>query len=192
MTIILVIFALGVFVFVLTWNAKDHHFVQTELAENMFATDEEVSDKVSLSTKNEALRQADILGNEVIRDAILSGNYTGPWPERREDGGWVSVFENLRILKVAGMNYRQGMNRYKGLIDAALVPEPKNEFDKNAIKIVAIDSHHLGYIPADQTDLVRSLTANEFPYRCKCEVIEGYEYDDEKYYFGYVYIKRLD
>jgi hypothetical protein len=57
---------------------------------------------------------------------------------------------------------------------------------------VAIDGHHLGYVPAEQTDFVRSLTANEFPYKCKCEVCEGLDYDDEKYYFGYLYIKRLD
>ena len=122
----------------------------------------------------------------------LSNTYTGPWPERRADGGWLSIFDNLRILKVVGMNFRQGMNRYKGFIDAALVPEPKNEYDANAIKVVAIDGHPLGYIQSEQTDFVRSLTANEFPYRCKCEVCEGVGDDDEKYYFGYVYIKRLD
>ena len=134
---------------------------------------------VGFLTETEALRQAEVAG-------------TGPWPERRADGGWLSIFDNLRILKVAGMNFRQGMNRYKGFIDAALVPEPKNEYDANAIKVVAIDGHHLGYIQAEQTDFVRSLTANEFPYRCKCEVCEGVGDDDEKYYFGYVYIKRLD
>ena len=111
---------------------------------------------------------------------------------RKNDGGWLSIFDNLRILKVVGMNFRQGMNRYKGFIDAALVPEPKNEYDANAIKVVAIDGHPLGYIQSEQTDFVRSLTANEFPYRCKCEVCEGVGDDDEKYYFGYVYIKRLD
>lgn len=153
---------------------------------------EVMNNVVGFLTKAEALRQAEVAGNDIVRGAILSNIYTGPWPERRDDGGWLSIFDNLRILKVAGMNFRQGMNRYKGFIDAALVPEPKNEYDANAIKVVAIDGHHLGYIQADQTELVRSLTANEFPYRCKCEVCEGIEDDDEKYYFGYVYIKRLD
>lgn len=154
---------------------------------------QDVSKKVvGFLTETEALRQAEVAGNDLVRGAILSNTYTGPWPERRGDGGWLSIFDNLRILKVAGMNFRQGMNRYKGFIDAALVPEPKNEYDANAIKVVAIDGHHLGYIQAEQTDFVRSLTANEFPYRCKCEVCEGIEDDDEKYYFGYVYIKRLD
>ena len=140
----------------------------------------------------QAVIQAGIVGDKYVPGAIQSGSYTGPLPERRADGGWLSIYDNLRILNVAGMSFRQGMGRYKGFIDAALVPEPKNEFDPNAIKIVAIDGHHLGYIPAEQTDFVRSLTANEFPYRCKCEVIEGYDDDDEKTYHGYVYIKRLD
>ena len=159
---------------------------------NTQSDDEALANAVGFLTKTEALRQAEVAGNDIVKDAILSNTYTGPWPERRADGGYLSIFDNLRILKVAGMNFRQGMNRYKGFIDAALVPEPKNEYDKNAIKVMAIDGHHLGYIPAEQTDFVRSLTANEFPYRCKCEVCEGIEDDDEKYYFGYVYIKRLD
>jgi hypothetical protein len=160
--------------------------------EDTQSDDKVLANAVGFLAKTEALRQAEIAGNDIVKDAILSNTYTGPWPERRDDGGYLSIFDNLRILKVAGMNFRQGMNRYKGFIDAALVPEPKNEYDSNAIKVVAIDGHHLGYVPAEQTDFVRSLTANEFPYKCKCEVCEGLDYDDEKYYFGYLYIKRLD
>ena len=169
-----------------------YNFFVDQKRESEKQNTEVMNNVVGFLTKAEALRQADVAGNDIVRGAILSNTYTGPWPERRDDGGWLSIFDNLRILKVAGMNFRQGMNRYKGFIDAALVPEPKNEYDANAIKVVAIDGHHLGYIQADQTELVRSLTANEFPYRCKCEVCEGIEDDDEKYYFGYVYIKRLD
>ena len=169
-----------------------YNFFVDQKRESEKQNTEVINNVVGFLTKAEALRQAEVAGNEIVRGAILSNTYTGPWPERRDDGGWLSIFDNLRILKVAGMNFRQGMNRYKGFIDAALVPEPKNEYDANAIKVVAIDGHHLGYIQADQTDFVQSLTANEFPYRCKCEVCEGIEDDDEKYYFGYVYIKRLD
>ena len=157
---------------------------------NFFVDQKRESEKPKQDVRKN--RQAEVAGNDLVRGAILSNTYTGPWPERRGDGGWLSIFDNLRIMKVAGMNFRQGMNRYKGFIDAALVPEPKNEFDPNAIKVVAIDGHHLGYIQAEQTEFVRSLTANEFPHRCKCEVCEGFGDDDEKYYFGYVYIKRLD
>jgi hypothetical protein len=132
------------------------------------------------------------MGDEKTRASILDNTYKGQWPERRGGDGWLSIYDDLRILNVSGMSFRQGMGRYKGFIDAALVPEPNNEFDPKAIKIVAIDRHHLGYIPADQTDFVRSLTGESFPYRCKCEVIESYNDDDEKTYHGFVYIRRKD
>ena len=57
----------------------------------------------------------------------------------------------------------------------------------------AEDRHHLGYIPTNQTDFVRSLTDGKFPYRCECHIYQG---DDEangyRFYYGFVYIKRKD
>lgn len=146
-----------------------------------------------LLRKAEAMIQADLAGKQTIHDAIMSNNYDGPLPERRDDGGWLSVFENLRILKIAGINRREGISRYVGRVDCALVPEPDNEFDPEAIKIVADDRHHLGYIPADQTAFVRSLTAGEFPYKATAFIEEKQdEVDGHRFFVGYVYIKRLD
>lgn len=141
----------------------------------------------------EAFIQAGIVGDTLTVSAIESGTYTGPFPERRDDGGWLSIYDNLRILKIAGINHRQGISRYVGRVECALVPEPDNEYDPDAIKIVAEDRHHLGYIPSGQTDLVCSLTANEFPYRCTAFIEECDDEDDgHKFFTGYVYIKRLD
>ena len=146
-----------------------------------------------LMRQGEALIQAELAGKDTIRDAILSNSYSGPLPERRDDGGWLSIFENLRILKIAGINRRDGIDRYVGRVDCALVPEPDNEFDPEAIKIVADDRHHLGYIPADQTAFVRSLTAEEFPYKATAFIEEKEdEVDGHRFFVGYVYIKRLD
>ena len=191
---IFIIVAIIVFViiFYVSHKSESHEEVQKELAAKYFSDNEVLTNAVGFLAKSEALRQADIMGDDKTREAILGETYQGPWPERRGGDGWLSIYDDLRILNVAGMSFRQGMGRYKGFIDAALVPEPKNEFDPNAIKVVAIDGHHLGYIPAEQTDFVRSLTGESFPYRCKCDVIEGYNDDDEKTYHGYVYIKRKD
>ena len=146
-----------------------------------------------LMRQGEALIQAELAGKDTIRDAILSNSYSGPWPERRDDGGWLSIFENLRILKIAGINRREGIDRYVGRVDCALVPEPDNEFDPEAIKVVADDRHHLGYVPADQTAFVRSLTAGEFPYKATAFIEEKEdELDGHRFFVGYVYIKRLD
>jgi hypothetical protein len=60
-------------------------------------------------------------------------------------------------MEIAGINHRQGIGRYIGRVECALVPEPQNEYDPNAIKVVASDRHHLGYIPSDMADFVRSM-----------------------------------
>lgn len=171
---------------------KSHDEVQKELAARYTPGGVLVKNTADFLEKSEALRQAEIMGDEKTLSAIHNETYQGPWPEPRSGDGWLSIYDDLRILNVAGMNFQHGISRYKGFIDAALVPEPKNEFDPNAIKVVAIDGHHLGYIPAEQTDFVRSLTRESFPYRCKCDVKEGVDDDDEKTYHGYVYIRRKD
>ena len=178
---------------------NSHENVQRELAAKYSNVEQEKSDDDLIANarllmrKTEAMIQADLAGNQTVHDAIMSNNYNGPLPERRDDGGWLSVFENLRILKIAGINRREGINRYVGRVDCALVPEPDNEFDPEAIKIVADDRHHLGYIPADQTAFVRSLTAGEFPYKATAFIEEKQdEVDGHRFFVGYVYIKRLD
>ena len=193
MTVLIVItIVVFVIIFYASHKSESHEVVQKELAAKYVSDNEILTNAVGFLAKSEALRQSEIMGDNKTHSAILENTYKGPWPERRGGDGWLSIYDDLRILNVAGMSFRQGMSRYKGFIDAALVPEPNNEFDPNAIKIVAIDRHHLGYIQADQTDFVRSLTGESFPYRCKCEVIEGYNDGDEKTYHGFVYIRRKD
>lgn len=129
-------------------------------------------------------------GNYEDRQKILARKLFG---SKESEPDVDQMIDNLRILKIAGINYRDGISRYVGRVNCALVPEPDNEYDPDAIKIVAEDRHHLGYIQSGQTDLVCSLTANEFPYRCTA-IIEEHEDEDDghRFYTGYVYIKRLD
>ena len=154
---------------------------------------EQLIDLKTETKRIEAFIQAGIVGDNLTVDALNRNDYNGPLPERRADGGWLSIYDNLRILKIAGINHRQGISRYLGRVECALMPEPDNEYDPDAIKIVAEDRHHLGYIPSGQTDLVCSLTANEFPYRCTAFIEECEDEDDgHKFYTGFVYIRRLD
>ena len=184
-------------------NAKSGHpVVQSELADRMYnqakpvakkqPTDEELlANARLLMHKAEALIQADIVGDKITADAIKSDTYSGPLPERRADGGWLSIFDNLRILSIAGINHRKNIDRYTGRVECALVPEPTNEFDPDAIKIVAEDSHHLGYIPSNQTDFVCSLTGDTFPYHCTAFIHEAEDdIDGHRFFVGHVYIKR--
>ena len=184
------------------WLNKESHYhaeIQRKMVEKMTGEhiktpDEELIEKTRLlAQQGEAMIQANLSGHDIVAMAINTGSYTGPLPEKRSDGGWLSIFENLRILKIAGINHRPNISRYIGRVQCALVPEPTNEYDTNAIKIVAEDSHHLGYIPSDMTDFVRSLTANEFPYRCTAFIDEHEDdMDGHRFFVGFVYIKWLD
>ena len=176
-------------------KTKTHEETQRELAAKL--TGETIPDLIEetelMTRKCQALIQADIVGDIKTINAINDNSYNGPLPEKRSDGGFLSIYDNLRILKIAGINHRQGINRYIGRVECALVPEPQNEYDPNAIKVVASDRHHLGYIPSDMTDFVRSIAGEEFPMRCTCFIDEVEdEYDGHKFYVGYVYIKRRD
>ena len=196
---LLIIFAIIVIAICLYGSRKNESYeqIQKRLAEEKYANDQK-ADNLLVDIKNETRRiqafiQAGIVGDMLTVDAINRNDYHGPLPERRDDGGWLSIYDNLRILKIAGINHRQGISRYVGRVECALVPEPDNEYDPDAIKIVAEDCHHIGYIQSGQTDFVCSLTANEFPYRCTA-FIEAHEdeTDGHKFFVGYVYIKRLD
>ena len=137
--------------------------------------------------------QADIVGDERTKNAINEGTYNGPWPKERSDGGFLSLYDNLRILKIAGINYRKGIDRYVGRVDCVLVPEPQNEYDPNAIKIVAEDQHHLGYIPTDMTDFVREMASEKFPLKCVAVINEAEDEDDgHRFFYGFVYIKKQE
>jgi len=137
----------------------------------------------------EAMIQADETNRHEVHQQILDGEYTGPLPERRGDGGWTSIFDDLRILSIAGINHRQGIVRYTGRNTVALVPEPKNEFDANAIKVLAEDGHHLGYIRRDQTEMVRAWARDEFPMYCTCRIEEREDDDDgHRFYVGFIYV----
>jgi hypothetical protein len=174
-------------------KTKTHEETQRELAAKLIGENmpDLVEEAELMTRKCQALIQANIVGDIKTINAINDNSYNGPLPEKRSDGGFLSIYDNLRILKIAGINHRQGIGRYIGRVECALVPEPQNEFDPNAIKVVASDRHHLGYIPSDMTDFVRSMAGEEFPMRCTCFIDEiEDEFDGHKFFVGYVYIKQ--
>ena len=139
----------------------------------------------------EAAMQAKESGHDDVYQAVMANTYDGPLPERRSDGAWTSIFDDMRILSIAGINHRKNINLYKGRNTVALVPEPSNEFDPNAIKVIAEDGHHLGYIHQHQTDMVRSWARDQFPFYCVAMIKEHEdEMDKHHFYTGYLYIKK--
>jgi hypothetical protein len=67
---------------------------------------------------------------------------------------------------IAGVQYRKNIDNYLGEFMGNLVPEPRNPHDRNAIKIVALDGHHVGYVPKDRTAEIRA--ARKLPCPCYC------------------------
>ena len=156
-------------------------------------SDEDVlADANRLLALTEAATQAKESGHDDVYQAIMANTYDGPLPERRTDGGWTSIFDDLRILSIAGINHRQNIVRYKGRNTVALVPEPSNEFDPDAIKVIAEDGHHLGYIHRDQTYMVRSWARDKFPFYCVAMIQQhDDEADGHRFCTGYLYIKKI-
>lgn len=142
-----------------------------------------------LMQRTEAYIQASIVhDDDATKAALDAGTYDGPLPERRGDGGWLSIYDGLRILSIAGINHRQQVDRYTGRNTVAIVPEPKNEFDPGALKVIAEDGHHLGYVGRDHQEMVRSWSRERWPYYCECIIRDAHEDDGTIFYVGYLYI----
>ena len=183
----------GVVVISVIWVLynKDGDESQPEAQVSETPSDEELLRNANaMMAKIEALIQASEMGHDDVHQQIEDGTYTGPWPERRNDGAWTSIFDDLRILSIAGINHRQSISHYKGRNTVALVPEPNNEFDANAIKVIAEDGHHLGYIKREHTEMVRAWACGRFPFYCIARIEEHDDEDDgHRFYTGYLYIK---
>ena len=79
--------------------------------------------------------------------ACDNGNYVSVWPLDRGD----VAFE----CNIVGCYFRNGIQNYVGEFKGYLMAEPGNRHDSNAIKVMADDGHHVGYIPRNLTKKIR-------------------------------------
>ena len=103
------------------------------------------------------------------------GYHVTVWPKNNRIG---EVLE----FTIAGMSYRGNLDDYLGEHVGTLEAEPTNPYDSNAIKILAEDGHHVGYIPKDMTAEVRKSTT--LPSTCYFYIGEN-----DGTYFSDAYIK---
>lgn len=105
------------------------------------------------------------------------GYHVSVWPK---DQG----MQNLDYIEfdIAGMSFRENIEEYIGEHSGTLEAEPTNQYDANAIKILAEDGHHVGYVPKDMTAEVRRHTS--LP--CKCFFYIG---ENDGSYYSDCYIK---
>ena len=135
-----------------------------------------------------ARKHAENIGDTEAVQAIDNGTYKELLEKRAakrlEDSGI-----DYMTLNIAGINYRRGIAHYVGQSTGCLQPEPSNRHDPNAIAIYADDGHHLGYVPAFETDNVRALRLR-FPIPVSVYIKECYDSDDYcRFFVGQVTIK---
>lgn len=104
-----------------------------------------------------------------------SGYYVSVWPKNQKTGEYLE-------FEIAGMSYRGNLDNYLGEHVGTLEAEPTNLYDSNAIKILASDGHHVGYVPKDMTAEVRKHTS----LTCKCFFYIG---ENDGTYYSDCYIK---
>ena len=145
-------------------------------------------------------RQAELAGDLDTLEAIRTNTYIGPLPELEEEkeihknsdepkikelqyfcikdkGYHVTVWpKDNRIgevleFTIAGMSYRDDIDEYLGEHVGTLEAEPTNPYDPNAIKVLAADGQHVGYVPKDMTADVRKYAT--LPCPCFCYIGEN-------------------
>ena len=136
--------------------------------------------------------QAEEAGDTETVQACIDGTYNGGIPLKKPDGTFTHYTSHVYDFNIAGINYRKAseVKRCIGEFWCKLIPEPTNEFDPNAIKIVHEGNIHVGYIPADCTDIVRSLV--NLPAFAFGAIVESEDYSDERpriFYKGLVCIE---
>ena len=148
-----------------------------------------VGDVKKMMLLMEVKRQAEEHGDKATVQSVLNLTYDGPLPELLPDGSYTSLYEEELSFNIAGINYREGIATYVGKFDGYLQPDTQNEYDPNAIAVYHSDGHHLGFIPAYETQEVRELNL-PFPIEVT-GVIEQKHNDAENrdYFQGVVYVE---
>lgn len=83
---------------------------------------------------------------------------------------WPKDYDQFDIVEfnIAGMMHRANIDSYLGEFVCRLESEPTNTYDPNAIKVLAPDGHHVGYVPADLTAEIRKEAT--LPCPCYCYI----------------------
>lgn len=120
---------------------------------------------------------------ETLRYFCTSDNgygYITVWPKDQ-------MIPDYMEFDIAGTSYRKGLMKYAGEFKGRLEEEPTNEYDPKAIKILAEDGHHVGYVPKSMTDSIRDF----MPLPCTCYCYLHRRREDGKYiFFGSAYISH--
>lgn len=98
---------------------------------------------------------------------------------------WPKDYNQFEVVQfnIAGITHRDGIDNYLGEFKGTLEAEQTNAYDPNAIKVLAPDGHHVGYVPKDMTSEIRDNAT--LPCQCFCYIGEN-----DGVYFSECYILR--
>lgn len=99
------------------------------------------------------------------------GYHVTVWPKN------YNHFDMVRF-NIAGIEYRDNIDECLGEFVGVLEAEPTNPYDPNAIKILAHDGHHVGYVPKNMTDEVRKIANLPCPCFCYIGTNDGTYFSD--------------
>ena len=188
------IFVIGALVYKDTMRsrrAKEEYEAQEEERQNTL-----MQEASQLKLLMEVKRQAELVGDQETVAAVMNKTYDGKMPEELSNGMYSSIFDHLYIVNIAGINYRGNLKAYVGDFNGVLVPEPKNDYDPNAIMIKCEDGKHLGYVPEALTSMIRDAIGQDFQrYRVTGHIFEcedEYDLDEHdhprKFFTGFINI----
>ena len=106
------------------------------------------------------------------------GYHVSVWPKDQGIQGLDYIEFNI-----AGITHCENVDGYLGEFKGTLEAEPTNEYDPNAIKVLAADGHHVGYVPKDMASEIRDNAT--LPCQCFCYIGEN-----DGVYFSDCYILR--
>lgn len=189
-----------VLLYIFKWKPEYEERIQEELEEKKRAEEQKRKEHLDEELKRGEILRREVLLKEVEHQAwivgdmktvneIRDGIYVGAMPEIEYNGFgcnmFTSIYDNLLIIPIAGAQYRGNLKRYVGEFNGVLVPEPKNQYDPNAIKIICEDGKHMGYVPEKMTAEVRRFTSEDFD---RVRITGILKEPDDGYYAGNVYL----
>ena len=163
---------------------EPHEEPRTESDEELIAKVERFAAMAELS------RQAKEYGDMDTYRAINEMRYEGELPKKLPDGSWEDVYANRLRFKIAGINYREGIGDLVGKSKGYVIPDPQNEFDPNALKIVTVGNVHVGFIPKDKTEDFRQFVMNKFPADVTIYISRFEDGDEEERFSGTVFVEK--
>lgn len=83
-------------------------------------------------------------------------------------------------FEIAGITHHADVAmKHLGESLAILSPEPDNQYDQNAIRVMTSNWQLIGYVPRDMTDIIHEHTNGS---TCPCFIYIGYREDDDIFY----------